>query len=208
MNAQQMKAMNAVITTGNVDAIAAVWKAFAPMPPSPPEGSIKPHRQSAGVAEPPAPPAEPPAPKKTKNPPKKKAAEAPAASSMQQMWAESVPIPGLDDADSEGAAPAPRGAGGKAKKQKAHNQPPEYKKPTKKELKEAKPPVKLKSFQAFLIVQNAELTKQGVTWASPADRMKELAARWKELEYEEKEAYREKALELDEQRHEEWMAKQ
>ena len=182
-----MKAMNAVITTGNVDAIAAVWKAFAPMPPSPPEGSIKPHRQSASAA------------------PKVQDESVPINSELSAVGIE----PDAEPSDAPPSPkPEPRGAGGKAKKQKAHNQPPEYKKPTKKELKEAKPPVKLKSFQAFLIVQNAELTKQGVTWASPADRMKELAARWKELEYEEKEAYREKALELDEQRHEEWMAKQ
>jgi len=216
MNTQQMKAMNAVIGTGNVDAIAAVWKALAPLPPSPAEGAIAPHRQPAGVA---AAPAAPAAPKKTKKAPKEKAAEAHAAaaaapSGLQQMWAESVPIPGLaalgvDDADAEGVdAKKKRGAGGKAKKEKAHNKPPEYKKPTKKALKEAKPPAKLKPFQAYMIVQTAELPKQGVTWAAPGDRMKDLAARWKDLEDEEKEVYREKALELDEQRHEEWMAKQ
>ena len=116
MNAQQMNAMNAVIGTGNVDAIAAVWKAFAPIPPSPPRGSIKPHRQPAG-----------PAP---------------------EVVVESVPILGAmgvePDAGEPSGAPAspkpePRGAGGKAKKQKAHNQPPEYKPPTKKALKEPSP---------------------------------------------------------------------
>ena len=220
MNTQQMRAMNAVLATGDLDAINAVWKAVAPLPPSPAEGAIAPHRQPAGVAAPPAPaaPAAPAAPKTTKKAPTEKAAEAHAAaaapSGLQQMWAESVPIPGLaalgvDDADAEGVdAKKKRGAGGKAKKEKAHNKPPEYKKPTKKALKDAKPPAKLKAFQAYMIVQTAELPKQGVTWAAPGDRMKDLAARWKDLEDEEKEVYKEKALELDEQRHEEWMAKQ
>ena len=223
MNTQQMKAMNAVLATGDLNAINAVWKAVAPLPPSPAEGAIAPHRQPAGVAAPPAaaPAAPAPAaPKKTKKAPKEKAAHAAAAaaaaaapSGLQQMWAESVPIPGLaalgvDDADAEGVDAKKRGAGGKAKKEKAHNKPPEYKKPTKKALKDAKPPAKLKAFQAYMIVQTAELPKQGVTWAAPGDRMKDLAARWKDLEDEEKEVYKEKALELDEQRHEEWMAKQ
>ena len=173
--------MNAVIGTGNVDAIAAVWQAFAPIPPSPPRGSIKPHRQPAG-----------PAP---------------------EVVVESVPILGAMGVEPDADAPAspkpePRGAGGKAKKQKAHNQPPEYKPPTKKALKEAKPPAKLKAFQAYMIVQTAKLAKQGVTWESPGDRMKDLAARWKALSDAERERYKSKALKLDEERHAEWMAKQ
>ena len=186
MNAQQMKAMNAVIGTGNVDAIAAVWKAFEPRPPSPPENSIKPHRQPASAA--------------------------------PKVWAESVPIlgdlsalgvePEKPSEEPPSPKPKPRGAGGKAKKQKAHDQPPEYKKPTKKALKDAKPPAKLKAFQAYMIVQTKKLPKQGVTWESPGDRMKDLAARWKELSDAEKERYKSKALQLDEQRHDEWMAKQ
>ena len=176
-----MNAMNAVIGTGNVDAIAAVWKAFAPIPPSPPEGSIKPHRQPAG-----------PAPKEE--------------SELSAMGVE--PDAGEPSDAPAPPKPEPRGAGGKAKKQKAHNQPPEYKPPTKKALKEAKPPAKLKAFQAHMIVQTAKLAKQGVTWESPGDRMKDLAARWKALSDAEKERYKSKALKLDEERHAEWMAKQ
>ena len=104
--------------------------------------------------------------------------------------------------------PEPRGAGGKAKKQKAHNQPPEYKKPTKKELKEAKPPAKLKDFQAYVIVQTKKLPKQGITWESSSERMKDLGARWQKLSDAEKARYKSKALKLDEERYEEWAAKQ
>lgn len=187
MNAQQMNAMNAVIGTGNLDAIAAVWQAFAPIPPPPPRGSIKPHRQPAG-----------PAPE-------------PVLESAPILGAMGVEPDAGEPSDAPASPkpePEPRGAGGKAKKQKAHNQPPEYKPPTKKALKEAKPPAKLKAFQAYVIVQTAKLAKQGVAFESPGDRMKELAARWKALSDAEKERYKSKALKLDEERHAEWMAKQ
>ena len=199
--------MNAVIGTGNVDAIAAVWKAFAPILPSPPRGSIKPHRQPVVPAPEVVVESVPILGAVGVEPDAGEPSDAPAPPKLQ-IWAESVPIHGLDDADSEAAAPKQRGAGGKAKKQKAHNQPPEYKPPTKKALKEAKPPAKLKAFQAYVIVQTAKLGKQGVTFESPGDRMKELAARWKALSDAEKERYKSKALKLDEERHAEWMAKQ
>ena len=92
---------------------------------------------------------------------------------------------------------ARRGWQGK-QKQKAHNQPPEYKPSTKKALKEAKPLPSWKAFQAYMIVQTAKLAKQGVAFETPGERMKELAARWKALSDAEKERYKSKALKLDE----------
>ena len=200
MNAQQMNAMNAVIGTGNVDAIAAVWKAFAPILPRP--RGARPSRNAS--------------------PPSRRPRWWSRASPSSARWASSRtpasrPTSGAPadlgrERPSMGSTtrtrkPAAR-AGGKAKKQKAHNQPPEYKPPTKKALKEAKPPAKLKAFQAYMIVQTAKLAKQGVAFETPGERMKELAARWKALSDAEKERYKSKALKLDEERHAEWMAKQ
>ena len=89
-----------------------------------------------------------------------------------------------------------------------------YKPPTKKELREAKPPRALSSYVIYSNHMRAELDKEGVNFPTEKEKLSEIGRRWREEVPEADKArdppgkWQRRANRASEARLQEWYAKQ